>query len=411
MHILLVTHYFAPENSAPSRRWSAFGERFVDAGHTFTVVTPPPHYPAGKVSDKNREAFKPGSSAIEAYGAEVFRTKYLNHRSDIVTRTSDHLVAAYDSLGVAKRAAKRHGKPDVVIATAPGIPSLIAGRRIAKAFKTPLITEMRDAWPDLVTHTAGLTGGGGPSKWAKKLIHERITDWQLHSSQVVTTTQRFADVLEERGVRRPVVIRNGTSIERYSDIPERTGDSKLHLLYMGNMGRSQGLDTVIQAASLLRNKGVPVAVRFVGHGADKPRLRQLNKSLGWPVDIRDEVEPDEVQQHYAWADSLVVSLRNWEPFEWTVPSKLYEALATGRHITGLLAGEAASVLTDARGGTVIEPGNAEALAEFLRSLEADRSRLCVPSAALEWAAEYANYDTLAARYLELIDEVVAGSEN
>lgn len=410
MHILLVTHYFAPENSAPSRRWSAFGERFVDAGHTFTVVTPPPHYPAGKVSDEHREEFKPGSSAIEEYGAEIFRTRYLNHRSDIVTRTSDHLVAAYDSLGVAKKAARKHGKPDVVIATAPGIPSLIAGRRIAKAFRIPLITEMRDAWPDLVTHTAGFGSEHGPGQWAKKFIHERITGWQANSSQVVTTTQRFADVLAERGIHDPVVIRNGTNIERYSNIPERTGDSRLHLLYMGNMGRSQGLDNVIDAATRLRNKGVPITVRFVGHGADKTRLRQLNKTLDWPVEIFDEVDPDEVQQHYAWADSLIVSLRNWEPFEWTVPSKLYEALATGRHITGILAGEAAAVLREARGGDAIEPGNSGALADFLEELSADRSKLEVSPDALAWATEHANYDTLAARYLELVNEVVGRAD-
>ena len=405
MHILLVTHYFAPENSAPSRRWSAFGERFVDAGHTFTVVTPPPHYPSGKVADRHRDRFRPGSSAIEAYGAEIFRTRYLNHKADIITRTSDHLVAAYDSLGVAKRAAKKHGNPDIVIATAPGIPSLIAGRRIAKAFQIPLITEMRDAWPDLVTHTAGFGSAHGPAQWAKKVIHERITGWQANSSQVVTTTQRFADVLSERGISNPVVIRNGTNIERYSNIPERTGDSKLHLLYMGNMGRSQGLDTIVEAAAQLRKRGTPITVRFVGHGADKTRLRHLNKALDWPVEIFDEVEPDEVQQHYAWADSLIVSLRNWEPFEWTVPSKLYEALATGRHITGLLAGEAADVLRDARGGEVIEPGNSGALADYLEELAADRTKLQVPASALAWVTEHANYDTLAQRYLELIGRV------
>ena len=254
MHILLVTHYFAPENSAPTRRWAAFAERFIDHGHQVTVIAPPPHYPQGRVKDGLKQQYKPGSSAIEEYGANVFRTKYLQHRADIVSRTSDHLVAAYDSLGVAKRAAKQFGPPEVVIATAPGIPSLIAGRRIAKAFGAPLIVEMRDAWPDLVTHTAGLSGGG-PKKWVKKIIHERITDWQLHSAQVVTTTQRFAEVLTERGVSSPVVIRNGTNIERYGNIGERTGNDRLHLLYMGNMGRSQGLHTVIEAAAKLKSSG------------------------------------------------------------------------------------------------------------------------------------------------------------
>ena len=271
MHILLVTHYFAPENSAPTRRWAAFAERFIDHGHQVTVIAPPPHYPQGRVKDGLKQQYKPGSSAIEEYGANVFRTKYLQHRADIVSRTSDHLVAAYDSLGVAKRAAKQFGPPEVVIATAPGIPSLIAGRRIAKAFGAPLIVEMRDAWPDLVTHTAGLSGGG-PKKWVKKIIHERITDWQLHSAQVVTTTQRFAEVLTERGVRAPSSSAMAqTSSDTAISVSARAMTACTCSTW-ATWGAARACTPSSKQQQSSRAQGVPIEVRFVGHGADKPRL-------------------------------------------------------------------------------------------------------------------------------------------
>ena len=331
MHILLITHYFAPENVAPTRRWDALAARFIAAGHQVSVITPPPHYPSGRVAPELREQFKPGSVAVTDYGAHVFRSKYLQHRLDIVSRTADHLVAATSAVGIAKRLARGGGGPDVVVATAPGIPSLLAGGRVAKALGVPLVSEMRDAWPDLVTYTPGFSGRG-PVAWVKRRIHTYVTALQQGAARVVTTTARFAEVLRERGVPEPVVIRNGTSIERYGQVPDREQHDDLRALYMGNMGRSQGLDTVIRAAARLRESGVPLRVRFVGHGADRTALRGLNHELGSPVEILNEVEPDEVHPHYAWADTLIVSLRDWEPFEWTVPSKLYEALATGRQI-------------------------------------------------------------------------------
>lgn len=52
-----------------------------------------------------------------------------------------------------------------------------------------------------------------------------------------------------------------------------------------------------------------------------------------------------------------VQLRDWEPFAWTVPSKLYEALATGKHVTAILAGEAADIVRSTGAGDVVAPGD------------------------------------------------------
>ena len=405
MHILLVTHHFAPENNAPRRRWDALGARFAAAGHRLTVVTPPPHYPSGSVTREDRAKYGPGRVHRTDYGATVLRTNYTRHRADIGTRTVDHMVAAVDSLRRVRRHLQPGEAPDVVIATVPGIPSMLAGRMIAKHYSVPLITEMRDAWPDLVTHTPGFTSVRGPVSAAKRLIHAAVTRWQRDSARVVTTSSRFADVLAERGIREPVVIRNGTSLDLFGHIPTRQPDGTFHALYMGNMGRSQGLDTVVRAAAVLRDEGVQIVVRLIGHGAEKPALERLNAELGSPVEILPQVPAEDVREHYGWADTLIVSLRDWEPFQWTVPSKLYEVLATGRHVTGLLAGEAADVLSQSGAGDLLPPGSVDALTALWRDLIADPERVRATSGGEGWIRANANYDALAQHYLQLLDEV------
>ncbi len=407
MHILLLSHYFQPENVAPQRRWDELASRFIDAGHRVTVICPPPHYPSGRVRREHRRAYRPGSSATTAYGARVIRSLYLPHGSDIGTRTADHLVAAAHASWLAWRTLRGPRRPDVIIATAPGIPSLLAGRFLARRARVPLISEMRDAWPDLVTFTPGLLAGRGPLAWIKRFVHGRITRWQRDAARVVVTTSRFADVLASRGVADPVVIRNGSVLATFDSIPSRAPSRDLHVLYMGNMGRSQGLDTVVRAAATLVAEGLPLRVRFVGHGAERAALRRLNAQLGSPIEILDEVAPSEVFGHYAWADSLVVSLRDWEPFEWTVPSKLYESLATGKHVTGLLAGEAAEVVTASDGGDVVAPGDRQGLEALWRALLDDRERLRVRASGRTWIQEHASYDRLASDYLTVLGEALA----
>ena len=109
----------------------------------------------------------------------------------------------------------------------------------------------------------------------------------------------------------------------------------------------------------------------------------------------------------AWADTVVVSLRDWEPFAWTVPSKLYELLATRRHITALLDGEAAEVVREAGAGDVLAPQDEDALVTLWSRLAADRSLAAGRDSGRDWVAAHAHDDVLAARYLRILEQVVA----
>ena len=408
MDILLLTHYYAPENGAPQRRWAALIERFTAAGHSVTVVCPPPHYPHGRLAREDRGTHRAGLEGVDASGARVFRVSFLPHDGHIHTRTLDHLWVAAATVRRATQLMRSGAiSPDVVVATAPALPSLLAGRAIAGRFGLPLVAEMRDAWPDLVSHTPGLTTGKGLVPALKRMVHEQITALQRGAPHVVTTTESFAGVLAARGIPRISVIRNGTSAARYDLVPPRERDHpELRALYMGTIGRSQGLDTVVRAAARLRDAGVPVQVRLVGHGAGLRALLELNARLGGPVSILGAVPGSAVLQHYAWADTCLVSLRDWEPFAWTVPSKLYELMATGRHVTAIVAGESASLVQEAGSGDVVPPGDAEALADLWRRLQEDPSLLETGDSGRRWVAEHAEYDALAERYLGILASAV-----
>ncbi|MFC7457693.1 glycosyltransferase family 4 protein [Brachybacterium sp. GCM10030267] len=425
MRILVLTHYYAPEFGAPQRRWSALVERFMTAGHDVTVAAPVPHYPGGRPTREQRRAHRVGAIEKGMHRETVLRTAYLPHRADIASRTVDHVVAAGDALRrVRRRFARAASRPDVVIATAPAIPTLLVGHLLAARWRVPLVVEMRDAWPDLVTHVG--PAGALPAeaahaphpglarrivRWivarAKGLVHQQVTRWQSTARAVVTTTSRFADVLHERGVTKVEVVRNGTDL---SQVPTQrdhaAGDhSELRCLYLGNMGRSQGLETVVRAAARLHHDGVEIQVRLIGHGIEAPALAALAHELDAPVTVLPRIPHREVGEQYAWADTVVVSLRDWAPFAWTVPSKLYEMLATGRHITALLAGEAADVIRRARAGDVLPPQDEDALVDLWRGLAEDRSRARVRPSGREWVAEHADDDVLARQYLVILESV------
>lgn len=413
MRILLLTHYYEPEVGAPQRRWGGFVEHFVAAGHQITVMAPTPHYPTGRPEAGDRRYLAPGTVHRGAHGETVVRTGYLPHRGDMATRTLDHGAAAADAVrrALARCGSPRH-RPDVIIATAPAVETLVAGSVLARRWKVPMVAEMRDAWPDLVTHVQSPTGHRGrrlgrPVARMKEQAHRVVTALQRDADLVVTTTERFADVLRGRGIEPVEVIRNGTDLASVPTAPPRSDDREaLRIAYLGNLGRVQGLDMAIRAAARLRDEGVGIDLRLTGHGALAADLAALAARLRAPVRVSTRIPHDLVLEEYARADSILVSLRGWEPLSWTVPSKLYEVLATGRHVTGALAGEAAGIVEAAGAGDVVAPGDEDALVGLWRSFDRDRTLLVDGrGGGRDWVAQNADSRALAASYLALLEGI------
>ncbi|PFG32277.1 glycosyltransferase family 4 protein [Sanguibacter antarcticus] len=407
-----MTHHYAPENNAPQRRWSALVPRLVADGVEVTVIAPPPHYPAGHRDDLTSE-HAPGTVTSGEHGETVYRVRFREHGQGLRSRSIDQAVAALDSAWLGLRLFRsRASRPDVIVSTAPGLPSIAAGWLLGLLLHVPHVIEMRDAWPDLI-HASGMLRNGQTRVSTKRrvltLVADRVLTWlQRSAAVVVTTTDSFAEVLRSRRVQQVEVIRNGAPLDKLEPLapPAPTSDA-LHIAYVGTMGRSQGLDVAIRAAASASALGIPVELRFVGGGADEDELQTLAQTLGAPVTFVGRVPVGDIVDHYRWADTVLVSLRDWAPFEWTVPSKTYEALALQRHVSAVVAGETAGLITSVHAGDVVSPGDDAALALLWGRLARHREQLAVGPAGREWAMDHANFDELALSYLRLLKSVAA----
>ncbi len=83
-------------------------------------------------------------------------------------------------------------------------------------------------------------------------------------------------------------------------------------------------------------------------------------------------------------------------------------MSLGLHITGVVDGEAASIIRTTRAGHTVAPGDPNALAETWAKLAMDPSALTVGDEAARWAQIHADDDSLATRYLAVLERVVGG---
>lgn len=363
-----------------------------------------------------------GSIRRDVTGAMVHRTIFRPYSSGVCGRGVDQMVAAADSVRLGVERFRGANRPDIIVGSVPGLPTLPAALAVGGMLHRPVVVELRDAWPDLLlsaaqwspplscpstatqarqTRRLDVVGWG-----ARSLLPPLITRLEQEAAAVVTTTDSFAQVLRSRGVRRVVTVRNtgATASAGRSPVGRCRSDGVLNVLYLGTVGRAQGLGFAVKAAHIAQQSGTPVVLRIVGDGAQFQEVATLARSLGAPVEMHPAVPWSEVDQHYAWADTALVSLQSWPAMSVTVPSKLYEIMSAGLHVCASVDGEARRIVEDAGCGDVTTPQDPQALASLWRALAADRSRLDV-TGGRRWLADHADAEVMTDRYESLLRQV------
>ncbi|WP_309131148.1 glycosyltransferase family 4 protein [Brevibacterium sp.] len=450
MRILLLTHYYYPEVGAPQRRWRILVDHLRAAGHQVITVAPHPHYP---YPDRDRffdsqvgrgrrrvDLRLRGTWDAGVEGERILRVPYLRSGSSMTRQMLDQAVSATGAMSIVLDRLRGSSKPDVVVSTTPALPYLLAGDTLSRILRVPHVAEVRDAWPDLISEMNLVTSAVGkylPRKFTSSVEHALLPDLltraQRRAAVVVVTTEGFKRRLEDRGVTAEVV-RSGVSPAELagasgltatgaipvvsssfdkpseSTTPNRAeARSGLNLLYVGTVGRSQDLGTSIRA--LARTEGV--RLRIVGDGVDTAALKAAAAENDVPVEFFAQHAGAELAAHWEWADAGLVSLSPLESYECTVPSKLYSLMARRIPVLGVVAGEAADIITSTAAGEVADPGDIDSIAAAMTTM-----RVRIESGAefgtnssaeepREWVIRHASAATMGHDYERILRGVVA----
>lgn len=329
MRIQLLTHSFGPEISPPQRRWKAFVEIFLALDNDVDVVAP---------NRRGREIWQPFSAPENPEPSGRFKLYTFPFRLNAVrwhTKVLSHFAMVLVMIPKSLYAPR----PDILIATVPALPTLIAGYLISKIRRVPLVVEMRDAWPELLEESGIVRW-----KFAERICASSIRRIQSSASLVVAVTPGHAQRLVGDGLSDVRVVSNGYSFAAlpHTRISHALDSPKLRVLYLGNLGESQGLEEVLDIAAVSQDW---MELRIVGRGSASTRLESRAADLGLVDIFVPPVRGNKVLEWYDWADTCLVSLRSdWDSFAYTVPSKLFELAGYGCHITGLVKGEAAEII-------------------------------------------------------------------
>jgi len=304
-------------------------------------------------------------------------------------------------------------RPDIVVATSPHFFCACAGLLVSKVMRRPWVFELRDLWPESI---AAL----GAVRSTRALDILRALELYLYgdAAAIVALTCAFRDTLITRhGVpgAKVRVVTNGVDLDEWAQI-DRTHarnvlgvDSMFVVSYVGTHGMAHKLETLLEAANLLRGDAT---VRFVmvGDGAERERLLCMKEEMGLRnVTMQGQVDRDRARLYVAASDVCVIPLRKAEVFRTVIPSKVFEAMAARVPIVLGVEGEAKRIVEESRAGLCVEPENARGFADAILRLKTDE-RLRRSLGENGCAAVRARFDrrVLAAKMLDVMEQTVSG---
>jgi glycosyltransferase involved in cell wall biosynthesis len=364
MRVLLVTQWYPPE---PQKVVSDIAECIQAAGHSVTVLTGFPNYPAGKLYPGYRIRLW---QREELNGVPVIRVPlYPNHSTSAIQRTLNFVSFAASLLVLGPWLVPR---VDVVHVYLPPFTISPAAWLISRLFGASLTCEIQDMWPETLKATGMVN-----DKRALQIVGW-LGNWcYRRAARIRVISPGFRDNLIAKGVPadKIEVIPNCVDTVFYRPMPADAEmakslalDGRFNVMYAGTIGRAQGLSVVLEAASLLQD--LPdVQFVLVGDGTDLAELQEAAKTRGLEnVKFLGRYPEEAMPSMLALADVLFVHLRDDLLFRITIPHKVYTYAAVGKPILAAIRGDTADVVQAANAGLTCEPGNPHKLADAVRQL-------------------------------------------
>lgn len=366
MRVIFLTITFYPEPNAI--HGLPLAKHLAEKGYDIKVLTSFPQYPIGKIYPGYR--MRPWQwETID--GIPVLRVPiYPSHDNNPIRRIFTYFSFALTASTIG---AALIGPADLVYLYDPPPTNGLASMILKTFRRTPVVHDIADMWPETVVES-----GMVRKELFLKIMSFLIGAWcsfLYRQAHVVTVlSPGFKKLLIGRGVPQDKVrvIYNWADEATFKPsepdlaLKKSLGfEGRFNIVYAGNLGVYQGIDTVIKAAALV-NGHQKIQVVIVGIGPKQDELKKLASEIGATnVLFLGRRQYEEMPRINSLADVLLIHLKDHSFLHATIPGKTQVSLASGRPILMAVKGDAAEIVRNAGAGLICNPDQPSELAKAM----------------------------------------------
>jgi glycosyltransferase involved in cell wall biosynthesis len=360
MRVLIVSQYFWPENF----RINAIVESLVARDIEVEVLTGKPNYPDGTIATGYQVM---GYQEEEWNGAIIHRVPLIPRgKKSHIGLISNYLSFIISGCLIGSWILRKKQYDVVFVYGLSPILSAIPALLIGKIKKINVITWIQDLWPESLSATGYIK-----NKLILKLVEKIVRFIYKRSDLLLIQSHAFDAPVRELASNTPIMYYPNSVDEFFSssthddvEIPSISSlTDSFSVMFAGNIGAAQGIDVIVEAASVLQ-KNTNIQFIVLGDGSCRKEMMSLAETKGlkniqFPGRFPVETMPAFMKK----ASVLLVTLTDQPIFKVTVPNKIQAYLAVGKPIIACLNGEGARVVEEAGAGVSTTAEDAQKLAE------------------------------------------------
>lgn len=372
MKILVVCQHFYPENF----RINDICYELVKKGNEVTVLTGLPNYPKGKVL-KEYKYFKNRKQVIN--GVKIIRCSLVGRGNNIIQMMINYLWFAF--FGSLKALFMKKDFDIVYVYQLSPITMTYPAILVKKIKKIPLIIHVLDQWPVSIT-----TGGISKNSLIYKILTKISVNAYNNADLITCSSKSFKNYFinelhlseDKKFLYLPSYAEN-----TYANLGS-VNNNKFDLLFAGNIGPAQSVETIVETANILKNNK-NIYFHIVGDGLSKKTCEELAKKYKLNnIKFYGYFDVSEMSKFYALADAFLITMVDNEVVNSTLPAKVQSYMLAAKPIIGAINGEVKEVIKEAKCGLCCDSYDYKEFAKLI--LEASKS-----SKLEEWSNNSYNY--------------------
>ena len=413
MNILNLAAYFLPERVSSTDLDLSILEGFAKAGFFTKVLTP---MPTRGIDDATRKTYENAPDELRNEGRTVVhRFRLLKEGKNPLMRALRYLLSNLRQY----RLGKKETETDLLFAdSTPPTQGYLAARLKKKLSKktgreVKFLYELQDIFPDSLVN-AGLAKEGGLLWKIGRKIEDKT---YLAADRIIVISEGFKKNLLAKGVpeEKIVVISNWADTDSVAPIAKEENRlydefnlprEKFLAVYAGNMGETQGVEVILEAAKRLADK--PISFVLFGGGPQYEEICASANALK-NVKVLPLLPKERISEVYSLGDVDLVTCKRGVG-KAGLPSKVWNILACNTPLVASFDKESdlADLLRAAGCGCVVEPEDAQALADALTEAMAKHEKATCSTR--DFVKATASKEVCVGKYVETAASLLRSSE-
>lgn len=355
MKLLVITQRFWPE----SFRINDLVKELVRFGLDITVVTGLPMYPKGYIFNE----YKNGKNRFQSIdGIKIIRVKEFERKNNIFNRILNY----YSYSRNAKRYLEKcKDSFDIVLVNELSpIMSAAPGIFYAKKHSKKILMYEMDLWPESLL-AGGITKRSLIYKYYKKVSAKIYSQ----CDKILVSTEDHINYIKSLPGCSNLEIEYLPQYaeEQFNEVSAVSTHNGLNLMFAGNIGKAQSVETILKAAELLKEKNIKFHI--VGDGSEYKNIKTIVEDLKLINIVLYGKKPlEEMPELYSKADAMMVTLEDSPYANMTVPGKVQSYMAAGKMVIGCVNGATQNLINDNGIGVCCNAGDYKKLAEIINNI-------------------------------------------